>query len=222
MELHSGHRQRLKERFIKSAQNSLPSYELLEMLLFFANPRIDTKPIAKELLARYKTISAVLMADSDELKLIKGVGDSATFVFKLVREISSRIGNEKINNKEILSNWQDLINYCKILASQLEVEEFHAIYLDSKNIVIKEQRITGTIDRVSVYPREIVRNALLCNAYSVVIMHNHPSGNIRPSEADIGLTREVKDGLALVNIELIDHIIVSHGQYFSFKSHMLV
>jgi DNA repair protein RadC len=222
MELHSGHRQRLKERFIKSAHSSIPTYELLEMLLFFANPRSDTKPVAKILLERYKTLSAVLVADIDELKLIKGVGDSATFVFKLVREIASRMGNEKINNKEVLSNWQDLVNYCKILASQLEIEEFHAIYLDSKNMVIKEHKITGTIDRVSVYPREVIRSGLLCNAYSVVIMHNHPSGNIRPSQADIELTREVKEGLAMVNIELIDHIIVSHDRHFSFKNHMLI
>jgi len=222
MELHSGHRQRLKDRFLKSAQNSLPSYELLEMLLFLSNPRSDTKPIAKELLARYKTLSGVLGADNDESKLIKGVGDSTTFVFKLVREIAARIGNERIENKEILANWQDLINYCKILASHIEIEEFRVIYIDSKNIVIKEHKITGTIDRVSVYPREIVRAALLCNAYSVVIMHNHPSGNIRPSEADIELTRQVKESLGTVNIELIDHIIIAQDRYFSFKSHMLI
>jgi len=222
MELHSGHRQRLKERFFKSAQNSLPSYELLEMLLFLSNPRSDTKPTAKELLTRYKTMSAALAAEPEELKLIKGLGDSAIFSLKLVREIASRMGNEKIDKKGVLDNWQDLVNYCKILAGQAEREEFWVIFLDSKNMVIKEQMIAGTIDRVSVYPREIVRSALLANAYSTVIMHNHPSGNIRPSDADIELTREVREALGLVNIELLDHIIVAQGNHFSFKSHLLI
>lgn len=222
MELHSGHRQRLKERFFKSAQNTMPAYELLEMLLFLSNPRSDTKPIAKGLLGRYKTLSAVLSAQGEELKLVKGVGDSALFAFKLVREIASRIGSEKIDKKEVLDNWQDLVNYCKILAGQIEREEFWVIFIDSKNMVVKEHMIPGTIDRVSVYPREIVRSALLANAYSAVIMHNHPSGNVRPSEADLELTREVQEALALVNIELLDHIIVSQGSHFSFKHHLLI
>ena len=221
-EFHSGHRQRLRERFAKSKHNDLPSYEIIEMLLFLSNPRSDTKSIAKELLIRFKSIAGILNASQDDLKQIKGIGDSANFVFKLVGEIVNRIAYEQIDKKPIIDNWNDLINYCKALAGEKQQEEFWVIYLDSKNMIIKEEMMIGTIDRVSVYPREIVKKALLMNAASIIMMHNHPSSNTRPSQADIELTGEIKQSLNLINTELLDHIIVSGNQHFSFKNHMLV
>jgi DNA repair protein RadC len=221
-ELYSGHRQRLKERFIKSKHNDLPSYEIIEMLLFLSNPRTDTKPIAKELLSRYKSISSIISTSGDELKLIKGVGDSAVFLFKLIGEVMIRVAYEQVDQGVTIDNWQDLIKYCKILAGNKQQEEFWVIYLDSKNKIIKEDKLQGTLDRVAVYPREIVKNSLLSNAASVIIMHNHPSGQTRPSEADIKVTDEINQSLKLINTELIDHIIVSGVSHFSFKNHMLL
>ena len=221
-ELNSGHRQRLKERFSKSRHNDLPSYEIIEMLLFLSSPRSDTKPVAKELLAKFNSISGILNAGSDERKQVKGIGDSANFVFKLIGEIVNRLAYEQIDKKAIIDNWADLIKYCKLLAGNKQQEEFWIMYIDSKNIIIKEEKMQGTIDRVAVYPREIVRTALLVNAYSVVIMHNHPSGTMRPSQADIALTKEINQVLKLINVELLDHIIVAGDLHFSFKNYLLI
>lgn len=222
-ELNSGHRQRLKERFYKSKTFDLPDYEILEMLLFLVIPRVDTKPTAKALLNRYNSLLEVLNASSEELLSFDRIGFSAVHLFKLISEIVARVGKEKITKKPILENWGEMINYCKTRFGTKPVEVFSTIYLNAKSEVIEEcSQNVGTINRVAVYPREVIKKALFLNAVSVLMVHNHPSGLVRPSNADINITTEIQDGLKFVEIELLDHIIVSGVKHFSFKNSGLI
>jgi DNA repair protein RadC len=221
-ELQSGHRQRLKERFAKSKNFDLPDYEILEMLLYLVLPRKDTKPIAKLLLQRFNSLIGVINADMAQLSQIDYVGPSVVHLFKLLDELLARFSREKLWNKSVISNWGELINYCKMRFGSKPVEIFGVIYLNSKSEIIEEDSQIGTLNRVAIYPREIIKKALMLNSASVLMVHNHPSGLARPSEADISVTMEIEEGLRYVEIDLLDHIIVSGLNHFCFKNSGLI
>ena len=218
-----GHRDRLRERFLTGGPDSLPDYELLELLLFSAIPRRDTKPIAKALIKRFGSFGEVISASPKDLTDIAGIGDNAAVALKAVQAAAQRLLQTKVKAGPVISSWNDLIAYCTAQMAYNPIEQFRVLYLDRKNkLITDEAQQEGTVDHTPVYPREVVKRALELNASAAIVVHNHPSGDPKPSRADIEMTRKIKDALAVVNITLHDHVIVSRGGHVSFKSEGLI
>jgi len=218
-----GHRDRLRERFLTSGPDSLPDYELLELLLFSAITRRDTKPIAKALIKRFGSFGEVISANPKDLTDIDGIGDNAAVALKAVQAAAQRLLQTKVKAGPVISSWNDLIAYCTAQMAYNPIEQFRVLYLDRKNkLITDEAQQEGTVDHTPVYPREVVKRALELNASAAIVVHNHPSGDPKPSRADIEMTRKIRDALAVVNITLHDHVIVSRGGHVSFKSEGLI
>ncbi len=225
-----GHRERIKEKFLKNGIDGFAEYEILELLLTYCIPRKDTKPIAKELLNKFKSLDNIFKADFDKLFAIDGLGKNSIAFLKLIGDLPSiiykdELKNKKLVNKEILkiSNKDILLNYLRNKIGYEEKEKFYVIYLSSSNEVIEfEENSVGTLDRSSVYPREIYKKIINLNAKSVILAHNHPSDNITPSKSDIELTNEIAKGLKNFGALLIEHIIITKNSYFSFLEEGLI
>jgi DNA repair protein RadC len=218
-----GHRDRLRERFLKAGAEQLPDYEILELLLFGVIPRRDTKPIAKALLAKFGGFDEVLAASPEALKTVSGIGDSAALMLKAVEASIQLALQTRVRGADVISSWNDLLDYCKSRMAHEPNEQFRLIYLDRKNKVITDEaQQRGTVDHTPVYPREVIKRALELNASAFIMVHNHPSGDPKPSRADIEMTRKVKDAAAAVSITLHDHVIVSRGGHVSFRSEGLI
>ena len=202
-----GHRERIREKFLKNGIDSFAEYEILELLLTYCIPRKDTKSIAKELLNKFKRLDNIFKADFDKLSAIDGLGKNSIAFLKLIGDLPSIIYKDELKNK---------IGY-------EEKEKFYLIYLSSSNEVIEfEENSVGTLDRSSVYPREIYKKIINLNAKSVILAHNHPSDNITPSKSDIELTNEIAKGLKNFGALLIEHIIITKNSYFSFLEEGLI
>lgn len=215
---HRGHRERLRKRFL-DAPEALPDYELLELLLGAAIPQKDTKPLAKALIKRFGSFADVITAEVDELKTVDGVKDVAAAILKVVRESAIRLARAPVLNTSVISGWDVLLDYCRTAMATLPTEQFRLLFLDRKNTLIADElQQTGTVDHTPLYPREVVKRALALHASAVILVHNHPSGDPKPSRADIDMTRQVKDALAAVGIAVHDHIIVGRKGHMSFKS----
>jgi DNA repair protein RadC len=213
-----GHRERLRERLLEAGPAALPDYELLEFLLFAGIPRKDTKSLAKALIARFGSFAAVLSANREALS-DAGLKDAAIAVLLGVREASSRFLRGEIADKPVISNWQALIDYCTAKIGFAATEEFHLLFLDRKNGLIRDERQQqGTVDHTPVYPREVVKRALELNATAIIMVHNHPSGDVTPSRADIEMTRQVREAAKAVGIALHDHLVIGRGKHSSFRS----
>jgi DNA repair protein RadC len=220
---HIGHRQRLRERFLMGGADSLPDYELLELLLFMAQPRADTKPIAKELLRKFGSFAEVISANPDALKDTKGIGDSGVVALKAVQAAAQRLLRTQVKQMPLIGSWAALIDYCTAQMAYNPIEQFRVLYLDRKNkLIADEEQQQGTVDHTPVYPREVVKRALELNASALIMVHNHPSGDPKPSQADIEMTRKVKDAAGAVGLTLHDHVIVSRGGHVSFKTQGLL
>lgn len=221
--LNNGHRARLKERFLHSTFGSLSDYEIVEMLLFFSKPRSDVKPLAKQLLNEFGSISGIISATPENLLTIKGVGISVITSFKLVKEIAARMLKDEIKEATILQSWSSLIDYLKVTMGFIRTEQFRVLYLNKKNVLIADElQEVGTVDQTPVYPREIVKRALFHEATAIILVHNHPSGNVTPSAADIQMTKKIIDACLAVSVIVHDHVIVGGSNYYSFKSNMLI
>jgi DNA repair protein RadC len=217
-----GHRSRLREKFL-NAPGSLKDYEVLELLLFAAIPRRDTKPIAKRMLASLGSLSGVVHSSLDRLLSIEGVTPSVTANLLLVREILGRILRQEVQNKHVLSSWNELLEYLKVTMRDLQSEQFRVVFLNKKNLIIADEvQSEGTIDQTSLYPREVVKRALFHGATAIILVHNHPSGDPRPSQADIELTKEVVKACETFNILVHDHVVVGKQSCFSFKGAYLL
>ncbi|MEQ8370945.1 MAG: DNA repair protein RadC [Alphaproteobacteria bacterium] len=213
-----GHRQRLRARFVNGGERSVADYELLEMVLFNAIPRRDTKAIAKALLDQFKSLSGVLTAPPERLSRVAGVGDAAIAAIKVVESAAHRLAREEMQQGTVLSNWQSLIKYLRASMAHLKREQFRILYLDSRNAVIADEvQNEGTLDHTSVYPREVVARALDFGAASIIMAHNHPSGDPTPSRADIAMTRQVQTAAQSLGITLHDHLIVGRAGHASFR-----
>ena len=214
-----GHRQRLKARFLEAGVSSLADYELLELLLFQAIPRQDVKPIAKQLLTAFGSFAGVINADLNELKKIKGVGESSYIIFQTIKAATQKFSQQQVLNKPILGSWKELLDYCRTLLAHEKVENFHLLFLDRKNrLIADETHQRGTIDRTPAYPREIVKRALELGASALILVHNHPSGDPTPSKADIDLTEAILQAAEALDIKIHDHLIISKTGHTSFKS----
>lgn len=218
-ELYEGHRERLRERFMKEP-DAVPDYELLEMLLATARPRVDTKPEAKALLKQFnESFAEVISADPDALRTVKGVGETSVVVLKVVQEAALRLLRPKPLHTNLISSWNALLEYLTARTAYGATEQFRVIYLNRKNqLIADEPQGEGTVDHTPVYPREVVKRALELNASALIMVHNHPSGDPTPSRADIEMTRKVKDAATAVGITLHDHVVVGRAGTVSFKT----
>ena len=214
-----GHRERLRARFLKSGADAMPDYELLELTLFAALPRRDTKPLAKALLARFGSFAEVLAAPRARLMEVKGVGESVANHLKIVEAAAQRLTKTKVMGRAALSSWSALLDYCTAAMARSQTEEFRVLFLDRKNLLVADEILNrGTVDHAPVYPREIVKRALELNASALILVHNHPSGDPKPSRDDIETTRELKAAANALEIELHDHLVIGHGKHASFRS----
>lgn len=217
-----GHRERLRERF-GAAEDSLPDYELLELLLFRLIPRADTKPVAKALLARFGSLAEVLGAPVPLLREVKGVGPAVALDLKVIASAARRMARGAIQGREVLSSWDKVLDYCRSAMAFEPREQFRILFLDKKNALIADEvQQTGTVDHTPVYPREVVRRALELSATAVVLVHNHPSGDPTPSRADIDMTRTIVETAKPLGIAVHDHLIIGKNGFASMKGLCLI
>jgi len=220
-----GHRQRLRARFLAGGGKDMPDYEFLELLLMIAIPRKDVKPIAKRLIKKFGCLAGVLNASPEELQLIEGIKENSATMLKIVKECALRMSWQNLQNEDspVISNWDSMVDYCRAAMGYLEVEEFRIIFLNTKLKVIGEEiQQRGTVNNVSIHPREVIKSAINNGASSIILAHNHPSGDTVPSRADIEITKQIAEAAKLVNIQLLDHLIVSKNIVYSFKDHAII
>ncbi|HLN25533.1 MAG TPA: DNA repair protein RadC [Patescibacteria group bacterium] len=214
-----GHRDRLRQRFLQGGPDALPDYELLELVLFLGIPQKDVKPLAKALIARFGGLAGVLTASPDALMEIPGIKANAATAIKTVQAAAQRLARLQVMNRPVLASWDSLLDYCQVAMAHQPSEEFRLLFLDRQNVLIADEaQQKGTVDHTPVYPREVIKRALDLNASAIIMVHNHPSGDPKPSRADIDMTRMIKDALKAVNITLHDHLVIGKTGHNSFKS----
>jgi DNA repair protein RadC len=214
-----GHRERLRARFLKGGADAMPDYELLELTLFAALPRRDTKPLAKALLARFGSFAEVIAAPRARLMEVKGVGEGVANHLKIVEAAAHRLAKTQVIGRPALSSWTALLDYCTTAMARIAHEEFRVLFLDRKNVLIADEvQNRGTVDHTPVYPREIVKRALELSASAIILVHNHPSGDPTPSKADIAMTREIVAAAKALGLAVHDHLVIGRGGHASFKS----
>ncbi len=216
---HHGHRQRLRERFLRDLGASMPDYELLELLLTLALPRGDVKPLAKELDRRFGGFAGAIAASPEALRRVPGVGEAALAALKLAQGAALRLLRQQVLDRPLLSSWQQVVDYCRAAMAREPVEQFRLLFLDSRNRLIAEEvQQQGTVNHTPVYPREVVKRALELGAVALVMAHNHPGGDPTPSRADIAMTRAVESACAQLDIRLHDHIVIGAAAVVSFRA----
>ncbi|MDP3261576.1 MAG: DNA repair protein RadC [Tabrizicola sp.] len=213
------HRMRLRERFIEGGAQAMPDYELLELVLFRAIPRQDVKPLARLLLDTFGDFNRVVSAAPARLTMVKGVGNAVVLELKLVEAASQRLMRARVLHRPLLSSWDALLDYCHTTMAHRETEQFRILFLDRKNVLIAdEEQARGTVDHVPVYPREVVKRALELNASALILVHNHPSGDPTPSDADLSMTHQIVDACRALGLTLHDHLIIGKSRELSFRS----
>ena len=216
---YAGHRQRLRERLLKGGEAALPDYELLELTLFLAVPRRDVKPLAKRLLERFGSFAGVISAEPSRLMEIDGVGETVVAALKTVQAAAVRLARDEVMEQPIIGSWNKLIGYCRAAMAHETVEQFRVLFLNHKNALIADEvQNRGTVDHTPAYPREVVKRALELGATAVILVHNHPSGDPRPSQADIEMTREIQTAGSNLGILLHDHVVITKRGHNSFRS----
>jgi DNA repair protein RadC len=218
-----GHRERLRERFYGAGADALSDYELLEMALFPALPRRDTKPLAKALLKRFGSFAEVLHAPVARLREVDGIKDASINQLKLLAAAAGRVAKGEIKRSIALSSWNDVIGYCRSSMAFADKEQFRLLFLDKRNQLISDEvQQTGTVDHTPVYPREVIKRALELSATALILVHNHPSGDPTPSQADIQMTKAIIDIATPLGISVHDHIIVGKNGHASLKGMRLI
>ncbi len=220
---HNGHRERLRERFIKGGADALADYELLELILFPAIPRKDVKPLAKDLIARFGSFNGVFHASRDKLLSVKGVSETTATAIQTIRAASFRMMRQELMDTPILSNWQQLMEYCQMTMAHEREEHFRVLFLNRKNhLIADETQSRGTIDQAPAYPREIVKRALELGASALILLHNHPSGDPSPSKADIDITLQIIEAARPLEILIHDHVIIAKSGTCSLRNEGLI
>jgi DNA repair protein RadC len=214
-----GHRDRLRARLLEKGGDALLDHELLEYLLMLAIPRIDTKPIAKQLIAHYGNVSSVFAADAYSLMHQKGIGEKAASAIKIVQALALRMASEPVREQPILSSWQAMLDYLRLDMAHLTVERIRVLYLNAKNMLIRDEIAgEGSIDQAPIYTREIIRRSIDLGAAAIILVHNHPSGDSAPSRQDISMTREIMEAGKRLGIAVHDHVIVGKNGITSMRS----
>jgi DNA repair protein RadC len=213
-----GHRGRMRERLLTRGSDGLADYEMLEMLLFFAFKRGDTKPLAKTLINRFGSFAAVLAAPQQHLLDTPGLGTHSVAAIKLVQAAAVRLARAEVMEQPVLNNWDRLMDYLTAVLAREKVEQFRVLFLDPRNrLLADEAQARGTVNHTPVYPREVVKRALELHATAIILVHNHPSGDPTPSRDDIEMTREVRDAARILTVVLHDHVIIGNGRWLSFR-----
>jgi DNA repair protein RadC len=213
-----GHRGRMRQKLVEAGPAAILDHELIEMILFLALPRRDTKPIARALLARFGSFADAVTAPLAELRQVDGLGEAGIAALRIVQAGAVRLASASVRDKPLLNNWSRLEDYLTTVLAHERIELFHILYLDSKNrLIADEAQSRGTVNHTPVYPREVVKRALELQATALILVHNHPSGDPTPSRADVEMTQEVKSAAAVLGIIVHDHLIIGRGTIFSFR-----
>jgi DNA repair protein RadC len=214
-----GHRRRLRDRFLSGGDGALADYELLELLLCQAQPRVDMKPAAKALLKRFGSFAGVMAAAPAQLQEVDGVGPAAAVIIKVVQASALRMAQQELVRRDVIGSWKKLLDYCRMRMAEEKTEQFRLLFLDNKNAVIAdEEQQRGTVNHTPVYPREVVKRALELGASAIILVHNHPSGDPTPSEDDIVMTKEVAAAAEKLGIAVHDHIVIGRKGHASLRS----
>jgi DNA repair protein RadC len=214
-----GHRERLRERFRAGGHAAMPEYELLELVLFNAIPRIDVKPLAKALLATFGDLNGVVAASEHRLLQVPGTTPRVHLQLKMVEALAHRMARARVIERSIISSWDALMTYCRTVMAYRDTEQFRILFLDRKNVLIADEaQAKGTVDHVPVYPREVAKRALELNASAIILVHNHPSGDPTPSQADISMTEQIDLACQAIGVVVHDHVVIGKGAEASFKS----
>jgi DNA repair protein RadC len=215
---HLGHRARMREKLLGAGPEALLDHELLEMVLFLALPRRDTKPIARALLARFGSFANAIAAPLNELREIEGLGEAGTAALRTVQAAALRLARAEVMDRPVLDNWDRLLSYLAAALTRERVEQFRVLFLDTRNrLIADEAQARGTVNHTPVYPREVVKRALELQATALILVHNHPSGDPTPSRADLEMTQEIKAAATSLGIVLHDHLVVGNGRHLSFR-----
>jgi DNA repair protein RadC len=218
-----GHRERLRERFLKGGSDALADYELLELVLFRAIGRRDLKPLAKELLKQFGSFAEVVSAPIERLKSVKGLAEAAITELEIVEAAAHQLARGQVHNRPVLSSWSSVLDYCRTAMAFADKEQLRVLFLDKRNrLIADELQQEGTVDHTPVYPREVVKRALELSATAVILVHNHPSGDPTSSQADIAMTKEIVSVAQPLGISAHDHIIVGKDGHASFKGLRLI
>lgn len=218
-----GHRKRLRERLLRGGPEALPDYELLEVLLFSGSPRRDVKPLAKALLKDFGGLAKLLSAGGEALLNYPGLGENAAAYLLAARGCALRMLAAEIADRPVIQSWKALLDYCRASMSHNAIEQFRILFLDKKHkLIADELQQQGTVDHTPVYPREVVKRALELSASSLILVHNHPSGDPTPSQSDIQMTQQILQALAAVGIRVHDHLVIGGKEHYSFAAHGLI
>ena len=218
-----GHRSRLCNRLIKASNDNLQDYEIVELMLFLIFKRKDTKPLAKTLLQKFGSIDKIISAPKGDLMKINGVGESTFKAIKIIEAVLNSVLKSRLQNRKILDCFEDVTNYCKYNMKSLTFEQLRIIFLNNMNEVIGDEVIQkGKLSDVNVDPREIVKKSIEVGASSLILVHNHPSGDPTPSVNDVYVTKKLKKAIEIFDIKLFDHIIIGNDRYVSFRNLLLL
>jgi DNA repair protein RadC len=214
-----GHRERLRERFLRAGGEALQDYELMELVLFRAIPRRDVKPLAKALIARFGGFAEAISADIERLREVKGLSETAAIELKVVQAAALKLEQGRVMDRQAIGSWNHLVQYCRAAMGFETTEQFRILFLDSKNrLIADEVQQRGTVNHTPVYPREIVKRALELGSTAIILVHNHPSGDATPSSADIKMTKEIVEAAKALKIEVHDHLVIGRGEPASFRT----
>ena len=214
-----GHRARMRDRLLRAGPDALADHEMIEMLLFLALPRRDTKPLARALLARFGSFANAIAAPLADLRGIDGLGDAGIAALKLAQAAGIRLARAEIVDRPLLANWDALLGYLNAALSRDRIEQVRVLYLDTRNrLIADEAQARGTVNHTPVYAREVVKRALELHATALLLVHNHPSGDPSPSAADRSTTAEIRRAAEAMGLVLHDHIIIGNGATFSFRA----
>ena len=217
------HRQRMRARLLTAGPESVADHELLEMVLFLALPRRDTKPIGRALLARFGSFAGAIAAPANDLRAIGGLGDAGVAALKTVHAAALRLVRAEVRDQPVLTQWQALLDYLTAAMARDPVEQFRVMFLDNKNRLIADEALSrGTVNHTPVYPREVVKRALELNASALILAHNHPSGDPAPSPDDIAMTRDIKAAAEALGLVVHDHVVIGNGRSLSFRARGLL
>lgn len=213
------HRARLRKKFDEAGPGALADYELLELMLFRTIPRRDTKPLAKALLTKFGALPAVLAAPVARIAEVDGAGPSVAQDLKVIQAVLERAALTEAKQRTVISSWSALVNYCRVAMAHEPREQFRVLFLDVKNQLIADEVMNeGTVDHAPVYPREVARRALELSAASVILVHNHPSGDPKPSASDISITQDIVAAADAIGVKVHDHLVIGRSGAASFKT----
>lgn len=218
-----GHRQRMRQRLLKAGPDALADHEMLEMILFIALPRRDTKPIARSMLARFGSFAAAVGAPVAELLDIEGLGEAGAAAVKLVQAAALRMLKYEMAAQPVLSNWDRLIEFLRASMEHERAEQFRILFLDSRNKLLADEVLSqGTVNHAPAYPREIVRKCLQHNATALILAHNHPSGDPAPSREDVAMTEAISRAVQTIGVTVHDHVVIGRKRWLSFRQERLI